>query len=337
MIQLIFINVSRFKPVPVETDTEYIVTISHSENSGNFWCHLVDNVTTLGGMMDEMLEEFSPSNKEVTSHQNDDISQLSENGDEELSVQKGGNSCEKTLGKKLEKFEPGTTCCVHFPVDGQYYRSVIQEEAPGRDSVKVFYVDFGNLETVTKCNVYQLPDKFSGMAAQALNCQLAGLASMLWSTTSNEKFTEMTEDKELLMYVVEKMEKELNIVDLFDGDTSISSCLTGRENGDHVTDEDQSIDLVSLFSPYSCTLLSLDMEYDITVTAVESPLRFCVRLKNCNEVKIQEEITKYVEGDLQKLVDIKEGDACLVLSPKENQYQRVKCLKIINEEQVQVR
>ncbi|XP_061180909.1 uncharacterized protein LOC133189557 [Saccostrea echinata] len=323
----------RFTPEAVEADTEYVITLSHIENPENFWCHIVDKVASLDELMDKMLIKYSADRKS-------DPCPMSENKSESVSeegVQNGENDCNKGIGKELEDIKPGTSCCVLFPVDGQYYRSVVQEV--DEDKVKVFFVDFGNQEIVRKCNIFLLLDVFCEMSSQAIHCRLGGIISQSWDSSSCGRFDELTEDKELLMYVTEKSEIGPHFVELSDDETSITSCLIdgGYAQPDHTTDEEESIDLVSLFSPYSWTLLSLDMEYDVMVTSADNPLQFYVQLNDCNELsKIEEEISKCVEENLQKLSDIKEGVACLVLSPMEKQYQRAKCLKVFPNQQVQV-
>lgn len=310
----------------VEADTEYVVSTSHSEHPESFWCHLTDNVHSLSDLMDEMLKEYSKNQTPAK----EDSTELSESEAKTVSDESKG------LGL-LDDCTPGTSCCVHFPVDGQYYRSVIQELL-NDDSIKVFFVDFGNMEVVNQCHIYELSDDYCKMSAQAVHCRLGGIASQSWDTSSCGRFEELTDDKELLLYVIEKIEDGPNIVELSDGETSITSCLI--EGGYAQSDrslEDQSIDLVSLFSPYTWTLLSLDMEYDIKVTAVESPVHFYVMLSDCNEMsKVQEEINNYVEGNPQEMSSIVENTPCLVLNPKQKEYQRAKCLKVFSEKQIQV-
>lgn len=310
----------------VEADTEYVVSTSHSEHPESFWCHLTDNVHSLSDLMDEMLKEYSKNQTPAK----EDSTELSESEAKTVSDESKGPGL-------LDDCTPGTSCCVHFPVDGQYYRSVVQELL-NDDSIKVFFVDFGNMEVVNQCHIYELSDDYCQMPAQAVHCRLGGIASQSWDTSSCGRFEELTDDKELLLYVIEKIEDGPNIVELSDGETSITSCLI--EGGYAQSDrslEDQSIDLVSLFSPYTWTLLSLDMEYDIKVTAVESPVHFYVMLSDCNEMsKVQEEINNYVEGNPQEMSSIVEHTPCLVLNPKQKEYQRAKCLKVFSEKQIQV-
>lgn len=316
----------RFQPLAVEADTEYVVSISHSEHPESFWCHLTDNVHSLSDLMDEMLQEYSKNQRPVK----EDSTESSESEAKTVSDESEGP-------EQLDDCTPGTSCCVHFPVDGQYYRSVIQELL-NDDNIKVFFVDFGNIEVVNQCHIYELSDDYCQMPAQAVHCRLGGIATQSWDTSSCGRFEELTDDKELLLYVIEKMEDGPNIVELSDGETSITSCLI--EGGYAQSDrslEDQAIDLVSLFSPYTWTLLSLDMEYDIKVTAVESPVQFFVMLSDCNEMsKVQEGINNYVEGNPQEMSSIVENTPCLVLNPKRKEYQRAKCVKVFSEKQIQV-
>lgn len=317
----------RLKPLPVEVDTEYVVAISHSEHPENFWCHLTDNVPSLSELMDSMLSEYSNSSKKSSDDAPEPLEDKTKNA---------SNEGEED-SRLLKECKPGFLCCVLFPVDGQYYRSIIKEVLED-GSLKVFFVDFGNFEVVNKCNALELLDNFCVMPAQAIHCRLGGISSQSWDSSSCGRFEELTDDKELLMYVVEKTKDGPFLVDLSDGETSISSCLI---DGGYVlpdrSDEDQTIDVESLFSPFTWTLLTLDMEYDITITAIESPLHFYVKLGYCDEMpKVQEEIRKYVEGSPEEMSSIGENMACLVLNTKGKEYQRAKCVKVFTDEQVQV-
>ncbi|XP_066262032.1 maternal protein tudor isoform X2 [Euwallacea similis] len=87
----------------------------------------------------------------------------------------------KTLMEEIQQFYKDRipeSCAVGapvvglFPEDNVLYRAQILE-AVG-DQYKVFYVDFGNVSTITK--VWPIDKKFMQMPAQGLSCGLAGVA-----------------------------------------------------------------------------------------------------------------------------------------------------------------
>lgn len=155
------------------------------------------------------------------------------------------------------------------------------------------------MEVVNQCYIYYLFDDYCQMLVQVVYCRLGGIVSQLWDISFCGRFEELTDDKELLLYVIEKIEDGFNIVELSDGEIFIISCFIegGYVQSDRLL-EDQFIDLVFLFFFYIWILLFLDMEYDIKVIVVESFVYFYVMLSDCNEMlKVQEEIINYVEGN----------------------------------------
>ncbi|XP_071116873.1 uncharacterized protein [Haliotis cracherodii] len=94
----------------------------------------------------------------------------------------------------------GTPCCAKFTVDAAWYRAVIESVQGG--TVRVRFVDFGNSDTISKESVKSLEVDFFTVPPLAFQCRLQGIAT--WQGDQKQKFSEVTEDKELTVRFVTK-------------------------------------------------------------------------------------------------------------------------------------
>ncbi|NXX32815.1 TDR15 protein, partial [Nicator chloris] len=104
----------------------------------------------------------------------------------------------------LKKPEPGLLCCARYSRDGCYYRGVIIKVF--RVSIMVYFLDFGNTDTVPCHCVKTLLPEFSGLPALAMCCSLACTFPVdgVWVKKETDFFKNMVLNKPLLLHVIGK-------------------------------------------------------------------------------------------------------------------------------------
>ncbi|NXO67298.1 TDR15 protein, partial [Phainopepla nitens] len=104
----------------------------------------------------------------------------------------------------LKKPELGLLCCARYSRDGCYYRGVITKVF--RDSIMVYFLDFGNTDTVPCHYVKTLLPEFSDLPALAMWCSLACTFPVdgVWVKKETDFFKNAVLNKPLLLHVVGK-------------------------------------------------------------------------------------------------------------------------------------
>lgn len=67
---------------------------------------------------------------------------------------------------------PGLFCVAQYSVDSLWYRALIK--SVDSSSATVYFVDYGNTESVNFSKIREIDPDFTQMTAQALKCKLAG-------------------------------------------------------------------------------------------------------------------------------------------------------------------
>ncbi|XP_078589209.1 tudor domain-containing protein 1-like isoform X2 [Branchiostoma floridae x Branchiostoma japonicum] len=103
---------------------------------------------------------------------------------------------------KQEPYMPrvGELCCALWEMDGMWYRAEVME-VMSNSQLKVFFLDYGNTETVTTANTRPIPESFTQCPALAMHCKLAGVSpvsSDRWSQQATKCFKDLTKDKLLM-------------------------------------------------------------------------------------------------------------------------------------------
>nr|XP_006820502.1 PREDICTED: uncharacterized protein LOC102809228 [Saccoglossus kowalevskii] len=99
----------------------------------------------------------------------------------------------------------GEICCANFDEDGGWYRAQVKDimQKNGSQLIKVFYVDFGNVELVPVTSIRKLDKNFMEFPEQVLKCCLEDVHPLShdandntiidrWSRGTIEKFKELT-------------------------------------------------------------------------------------------------------------------------------------------------
>ncbi|NXH30883.1 TDR15 protein, partial [Myiagra hebetior] len=104
----------------------------------------------------------------------------------------------------LKKPEPGLLCCARYSRDGCYYRAVVTKVF--RVSIMVYFLDFGNTDTVPSHNVKTLLPEFSHLPALAMCCSLACTFPVdgVWVKKETDFFKNVVLNKPLLLHVIGK-------------------------------------------------------------------------------------------------------------------------------------
>ncbi|NXO84541.1 TDR15 protein, partial [Sitta europaea] len=104
----------------------------------------------------------------------------------------------------LKKPQPGLLCCARYSRDGCYYRGVVTKVF--RVSIMVYFLDFGNTDTIPCHYVKTLLPEFSDLPALAMCCSLAFTFPVdgVWVKKETDFFKHMVLNKPLLLHVVGK-------------------------------------------------------------------------------------------------------------------------------------
>ncbi|NWY60830.1 TDR15 protein, partial [Chionis minor] len=104
----------------------------------------------------------------------------------------------------LKNPEPGLLCCARYSKDMHYYRGVIMEVF--NVNITVYFLDFGNTDTVPCYDVKTLLPEFSGLPALAMCCALACTFPVddVWVKKETDFFKHIVFNKLLLLQVIGK-------------------------------------------------------------------------------------------------------------------------------------
>ncbi|XP_010084866.1 PREDICTED: tudor domain-containing protein 15-like [Pterocles gutturalis] len=108
----------------------------------------------------------------------------------------------------LKNPEPGLLCCARYSKDMLFYRGVVIEVLCG--NITVYFLDFGNTDTVPCCDVKTLLPEFSDLPALAMCCALACTFSVddMWVKNEIDFFKGIVFNRPLLLHVIGKQNKK---------------------------------------------------------------------------------------------------------------------------------
>ncbi|NXN50877.1 TDR15 protein, partial [Rynchops niger] len=104
----------------------------------------------------------------------------------------------------LKNPEPGLLCCARYSKDMCYYRGVVTEVL--HENINVYFLDFGNTDTVPCCHVKTLLPEFSDLPALAMRCALACTFPVddVWVKKEIDFFKHIVFNELLLLQVIGK-------------------------------------------------------------------------------------------------------------------------------------
>ncbi|NXG75509.1 TDR15 protein, partial [Baryphthengus martii] len=115
----------------------------------------------------------------------------------------------------LKNPEPGLLCCARYSKDLHYYRGVVIEVL--HVNITVYFLDFGNTDTVPYYDVKTLLPEFFDLPALAVCCALAFTFPVdnVWIKKEIDFFKEMVLNRVLLFHVIGKQNSKYIVKALF--------------------------------------------------------------------------------------------------------------------------
>ena len=248
------------------------------------------------------------------------------------------------LNNHCDNLHPHTTpsvgemCVARFSQDGCWYRALVEVVDSHLSTTKVFFVDYGNNDTVPFGNLRRLPLEFSYLPQQAIPCTLSGIKAPTggWSEEITNIFDNLVVEKSFVaeikgkesdpsgrpLLVVELLDEDVLVKEQFlvaTKDLTIPEDPTGRKKHPSVS-----------LMPYPPLRLDLKKPHLGEVTHVEDPFSFYIQpfavekqLELVNEI-----VEKTVlggsgrsSGDIPAL-DLRSGAPCLAQYSVDQQWYR---------------
>ncbi|XP_054830421.1 RING finger protein 17 [Eublepharis macularius] len=171
-------------PVMPEENTEAAIVVSYVHSPGDFYLQIVEG------------PEFAFFLKKI----------------EEVYKSESGDNLEILCPVQ------GQPCIAKFE-DGIWYRAQVIG-LPGHRKAEVKYVDYGNTAKINVKDMRKIKDEFLATPAKAIRCKLAHIepckGTNEWSTESKYRFEEMTQEKLLVCFFIEKSPDNVLSVELYE-------------------------------------------------------------------------------------------------------------------------
>lgn len=217
----------------------------------------------------------------------------------------------------VHKYETGTPCVAKFSDDKRWYRGEISKVED--DRVSVYFVDYGNTETVDKSAVKAANANYMSLEVQGVKCSLSGVVSEDWSSEAIEKFEELVMDKELLADVV-----------YFSGGVCLVKL---AENGEDVAQQLSSSGLCKLSSttvtkpsenPYPQMPQEVGKDITAYVSWIENPHSFWIQPEEKAETleNLVGELQEHYAAGGNRMDNVKSGDTVVAKFSEDEAWYR---------------
>lgn len=217
----------------------------------------------------------------------------------------------------VHKYETGTPCVAKFSDDKRWYRGEISKVED--DKVSVYFVDYGNTETVDKSAVKAANANYMSLEVQGVKCSLSGVVSEDWSSGAIEKFEELVMDKELLADVV-----------YFSGGVCLVKL---TENGEDVAQQLSSSGLCKLSSttvtkpsenPYPQMPQEVGKDITAYVSWIENPHSFWIQPEEKAETleNLVGELQEHYAAGGNRMDNVKSGDTVVAKFSEDEAWYR---------------
>lgn len=217
----------------------------------------------------------------------------------------------------VHKYETGTPCVAKFSDDKRWYRGEISKVED--DKVSVYFVDYGNTETVDKSAVKAANANYMSLEVQGVKCSLSGVVSEDWSSEAIEKFEELVMDKELLADVV-----------YFSGGVCLVKL---TENGEDVAQQLSSSGLCKLSTttvtkpsenPYPQMPQEVGKDITAYVSWIENPHSFWIQPEEKAETleNLVGELQEHYAAGGNRMDNVKSGDTVVAKFSEDEAWYR---------------
>ncbi|XP_066478649.1 tudor domain-containing protein 15 [Tiliqua scincoides] len=183
-----------FKRAEIKIGSVYVAFVEYVLNPSNFWIHTNDYQDVFEDLMNNIADVYD-----------------------------SGETCDKIL----ENPEPGKLCCARYSKDMHFYRAIIMEVVDNINCI-VYFLDFGNTETVPLFDVKVLLPEFQKLPALAICCSLANAFSVedVWIKKATDYFKKIVFGQSLTVHIITEQNNKYSVN---------VQCMNGSEQGDLLT------------------------------------------------------------------------------------------------------
>lgn len=203
----------------------------------------------------------------------------------------------KTISQALSQPSVGQFCLAQYS-DGAYYRGHVKSvHSDGK--VEVFYVDYGNVETVSSSTLKPIDGELCVLPAQAFTCRLAGVKPKQpgrWSQEASAYLEQLTIGKQLVARRVQAHDLAIELFDTSDKQSDVK--IAGELVKAGLAVYDGALETAQQQAVINPTHLLPGKEYHVLVTHVSSPLKFfCQIQKDADEFAVMtDQLYTYCSG-----------------------------------------
>ncbi|KAL4613012.1 tudor domain-containing protein 1 isoform X1 [Arapaima gigas] len=262
--------------------------------------------------------------------------------------------------------ECGEVCAARYSQDQNWYRGVVQTIDIPRRTAHIFYMDFGNEETVTLDRLKPLAPGADLFPPCAMECRVAGItvATDHWSEECIAAVRQLVVGKKLTVTVVDILDTGVCAVDIllntgkwlcsFLVDHSYAAKEPGGSTGLHIKDVESILNAAlqdfnrsaewmmenTEVQPPDPPIHSLGDVFYAVVTHLQSPdMVICQKLDNANEIQeLQESLCEYCSS-IPAVENFRPtpGSVCCSRFSEDGQWYRTRVLDYSTEGHAHVR
>lgn len=211
-------------------------------------------------------------------------------------------SVENGLASQISECNVGDICLALFHEDGSWYRGKVLQNLG--HSLKVFFIDYGNTETVKMNDIRSAPDYVLAIPALSTKCIVSDCTPLsdVWAEEEKKKIETMLHSGEFNCEIIEcDVNKEVYKVKLYSNDASNTPIFVRPAPSSRLSITPQN--------------LTVGQDYEVYVSYVESNQKFWVQLKKHeNDLNsLMSDISACFAEDLPSTGDIvnpTEGQVC---------------------------
>ncbi|KFV47240.1 Tudor domain-containing protein 1, partial [Tyto alba] len=259
--------------------------------------------------------------------------------------------CQKTLP---DVFKPvnGEPCCAFFSDDGNWYRALVQN-VTSHGTVKVCFVDYGNVEEVPLNKIRQISSSFLKLPFQGIKCWLSGIkpGNSKWIPEATARFHTYTAGIKLQARVT-SLSRDGAGVELIDNSTghpkvineiltaeklAVKEVLQDKNNFTNRSDKKVVHCIFLLFLSETALMhwksieLAIDETIFVCVTEVVSPdLFYAVPVQTKDQEKLRRQLMElegYCKSCKNQPFKPKLGEACCARFSGDGHWYRALVLK----------
>jgi tudor domain-containing protein 1/4/6/7 len=230
-------------------------------------------------------------------------------------------------GSKADDVSPGDPVVTKFSEDEAWYRAYV-ENIEGSD-VTVRFVDYGNMDTITKDTVFKVADDFRQLPGQSLKCRLTGvkpLQSGEWSEDAKEIMQSLIPEAVNVKFIEENPDGTW-VVSLCVGEVDVAEELIGAAVAKKEAADSSTAAAAVEFPPQAS--LPVGSSHQVFVSHVNSPTSlYCQLAQNADLLdelmaKIEEQAASFTP-----VSSVTEGMACMAKYSSDEAWYRSRVTQV---------